>query len=200
MRSTLQVTLASTAVAFATSLAAYPRLPERIPVHFDFAGNPNGFASRWPGAFVLPAAMLVLVGIDLARRGANAAIGTTMALLSAFFLVLHVLSLRAALTTARLGGAVWFVTGVAFVGLGLVMPRVRRNRWVGVRTRWAMSSPEAWARSQRAGGYTLAVAGVLFVLSSASNGIAAQALRALAILGTLIVPIVYSYLAARASS
>jgi uncharacterized membrane protein len=200
VRTTLKITLAFTALAFAASVAVYPRLPERVPIHFDLAGHPNGFASRFGGAFLLPAFMLLLVGIDLARRGKNAAIGTTMALLSTFSLVLHVLALRAALTAAGVGNTVWFVTGIAFVSLGLVMPRVRRNRWVGIRTPWSMSSPEAWARSQRAGGYAVIVGGVLIVLSSAWTGAFAQAVRLMAICVAAIVPIVYSYLAARGSS
>ena len=141
--------------------------------------------------------MLVAVGIDLARRGANPALGTAMTLVSTFFLALHVLMLRAALTGGGLGNTLWFIMGMFFVALGLVLPRVRRNRWVGVRTRWSMSSPEAWARSQRAGGYAMLVAGVLIALSSAWTGIAAHALRLLAILGAAIVSIVYSYIAAR---
>jgi hypothetical protein len=63
-----------------------------------------------------------------------------------------------------------------------------------------MSSPEAWARSQRAGGYAMLVAGVLIALSSMWSGAAAMALRLLAFLGAAVVSILYSYVAARTSS
>jgi uncharacterized membrane protein len=197
VRTTLKITLASTVLAFAASLAVYAWLPETVPIHFDLAGNPNGFASRFVGAFLLPAFMLILVGIGSTKRVANPAIGTAAALVSTFFLVLHGLMLRAALTAGGLGNILWFVMGLFFVALGLVLPRVRRNRWVGVRTPWSMSSPEAWARSQRGGGYAMIVAGVLIALSSAWTGVAAYALRLFAILGAAIVSIVYSYIAAR---
>ena len=39
--------------------------------------------------------------------------------------------------------------GALFVMLGLVMPRVRRNPWVGVRTPWTLASDENWARTHR---------------------------------------------------
>ncbi len=77
---------------------------------------------------------------------------------------------------------------------------LRRNRWVGIRTAWAMSSPEAWARSQRAGGYAMVVGGALVALSSACDGAAALAIRLFAIVGTAAVPVVWSYFAAKASS
>jgi uncharacterized membrane protein len=200
MRTTLKVTLASTGLAFAATVAVFPWLPERFPTHFDVAGNPNNFAPRAVGAFLLPAFMVVLIAIDLVRRGANAAIGATTSIVSVFFLFLQVLMLRAALSGGGLGNAVWLVMGVAFFALGLIMPRVRRNRWVGLRTRWSMSSPEAWARSQRAGGFAMIVAGSLLALSSTWDGASAHALRLLAIFGAAFVSIAYSYVAARTSS
>jgi uncharacterized membrane protein len=200
MRTTLKVTLGSIALAFAASLAAYPWLPARVPVHFDLAGHPNGFASRATGAFLMPAIMLVPLVVDLGRRGSNQAVGAITAILSAFVLLLHFLALRSALTSGGPGNALWFVCGLAFVALGLVLPRVRKNPWVGVRTPWAMSSPEAWARTQRAGGYAMVVGGALVVLSSAWDGASALAIRLLAAVGAAVVPGVYSYFAAKASS
>lgn len=200
MRGTLKVSLSATGLALAVSAAVYPWLPERVPVHFNLAGEANGWASRPIGAFMLPAFMLVAMVIDVARRGANPAIGTTTALVSAFSLVLHVLVLRAALTGDPLSDAIWFLTGLFFVLIGLVLPRLRRNLWIGVRTPWSLSSPEAWAQSQRVGGRAMAIAGLFVLLSSAWSGPAMTALRAMAILGAAVVSIGYSYVAARTST
>ncbi|HWF45120.1 MAG TPA: DUF1648 domain-containing protein [Candidatus Kapabacteria bacterium] len=38
-------------------------LPERIPVHFDFNGNPNGYASKWFGLIILPAINIGLAAL-----------------------------------------------------------------------------------------------------------------------------------------
>lgn len=55
---------------FAGSAWAYPRLPARIPIHFDFAGRPDAWESRsivsW---FLLPA---IAVGLAAFLRGASA--------------------------------------------------------------------------------------------------------------------------------
>lgn len=45
---------------FAGSAWAYPRLPERIPIHFDLAGQPDAWASRSTGWFLLPMIALAL--------------------------------------------------------------------------------------------------------------------------------------------
>src|ERR1051326_412926 len=40
--------------AFALSLAIYPLLPARIPIHWNLAGNVDGFALKLWGAFLMP--------------------------------------------------------------------------------------------------------------------------------------------------
>ncbi|HEX8320402.1 DUF1648 domain-containing protein [Longimicrobium sp.] len=56
-------TLGLLAALYAGSAAAYPRLPERIPIHFDLAGNPDGWASTsllsW---FLLPLIATAMAG------------------------------------------------------------------------------------------------------------------------------------------
>ena len=47
-------------VGVAASLAVYGRLPERMAVHWDLDGNPNGWMPRAFGAFFAPVFLLVL--------------------------------------------------------------------------------------------------------------------------------------------
>ena len=42
-------------IAFA--LAVYGRLPEQVPTHFGFSGEPDGWTPRFPGAFLGPAGL-----------------------------------------------------------------------------------------------------------------------------------------------
>ncbi len=195
-----RVTLGAAGLAVAASALVYPWLPETMPVHFDLAGHPDGFAPRAFGAFVLPAFALVSWAIARALREKNPAVGLVTAFVACFMLGLQVLMLRAALTGGDLGDALWLLLGAMFVAIGLVMPRVRRNRWVGVRTPWAMRSPEVWARTQRVGGAAMFASGVLLMLSLALAGPLAYAVRIFAVLVPSIVPIVYSWWASRTVS
>lgn len=192
-----RVAWGSTALAFASSIAVYSWLPALVPTHFDLAGHPDNFAPRLVGAFVLPVFMIVANIVERGARGVNPAITITTSMVCAFFLALHVLVLRAALTGAGLGDGMWLLLGAFFVALGLVLPRVRRNLWVGVRTPWAMRSPEVWARTQRVGGATMIASGAVFMLSSFGTGTLTTALRVFALLVGAIVPIVYSWRTSR---
>jgi uncharacterized membrane protein len=194
-----RVTLALTAFAFATSALVYPWLPDRVPIHFDIRGHADGFASRLVGAFLVPIVLLVMTIVEKVRRAANSAMRRSTVLVSAFLLLVHVFMLRAALTQGSFGDGFWLVTGVFFVAIGLVLPRVPRNLFVGVRTPWSLRSPDVWARSQRVGGYALVAGGIGLSFSSAMSGQAAIAMRAISIFGAAIVSIGYSYVAAKTS-
>lgn len=188
-----RVAIGAVVLMLAVSVAVYPWLPDSVPIHFDLRGTPDGFASRAVGAFLLPLVSVALLALLRLRNAA--ALVTTMVLW--FFTGMHVLVLRAALSGEGLGGAIWVLCGAFFVAFGLVLPRVRRNRWVGVRTPWAMRSPEIWARTQRIGGQAMLVCGVLVLLTAWGTGPLALALRAVAILGASIIPVAYSWWASR---
>jgi uncharacterized membrane protein len=190
-----QVVLGATALALATSVATYPWLPATMPTHFDLAGRADGFAPRAFGAFFVPALLGVMLVVSYVRGGG--VFGLVLAFSSAFFVALHVLVLRAVLGDGTLGSAMWVAVGAFFVATGLVLPRVRRNRWVGVRTPWAMRSPETRARTQRVGGDAMIACGALVLLSAPADGAGATALRGLALLASALVPVVYSYWASR---
>ena len=56
--------------------------------------------------------------------------------------------------------------GVFFVLLGVLMPKLKRNRVAGVRYTWTMLDPEVWKESNRVGGrYTIAM-GVILLIST----------------------------------
>ncbi len=186
-----RLSIGAVALAFAASVACYPWLPDQVPIHFDIRGHADGFASRPVGAFLLPAVMLGFVLLCYASWRATKHFQAVSSILACFFLSLHVLMLRAALGSGDIGSVMWVVIGVMFVALGLALPRVRRNRWVGVRTPWSMSSDEAWARTHRAAGRVMVACGAAVAL------VPNVAVRAVALAVLVIVPIAQSWWIAR---
>ncbi|HEY0370767.1 MAG TPA: SdpI family protein [Thermoanaerobaculia bacterium] len=176
MRKLVAPLLILAAVAF--SIAAWNRLPERMPLHWGLDGEVNGYGNRAQGAFLLPALMLLiwllmrfLPRID-PRRANYAKFADTYDLLLdsfvALFAVMHVALIGAALgwpvSMARVAPA---LIGLQFIIIGNALPRARPNWWFGIRTPWTLSNDRVWARTHRVGGYLLAGAGVVLLIAAA---------------------------------
>jgi uncharacterized membrane protein len=158
-------------LALLGSAVVYPWLPAEVPVHFNLAGRVDATAPKAIGAFLLPVLTLAVIAVvawvlrarpDHERRPMAA----VLLLTSALFAGLQVVVLRAALTGARdVPVALGTLLALTSIGLALLLPRVRRNPVVGIRTPWTLASDEIWARSHRLGGYFFAAAGVIGLLA-----------------------------------
>jgi uncharacterized membrane protein len=189
--------------AVIAAAALYPGLPERFPIRFNVEGNANNWAPRVWGAFFLPAVglglwLLLRLGPNLLpkdwRERMQASPLSVAALLAVvFFAALQGFLLYSAAHPGEHRTALFGVIGGYFVLFGQVLPRIRRNPFIGIRTAFTLSSDENWLRTHRLAGYTLTVGGVAAFALSAVSGPAAVA----AILASGLVPAVYSYVLAR---
>ncbi|QRK11877.1 SdpI family protein [Archangium violaceum] len=193
--------LGLSALGLGLSTLLYPRLPEQVPVHFDWRGVPDGWIPRARGAFLLP--LLALVNWVLLRHGGallparlRAALARSpmdmVALRNAALLTaLHLIMLYVALGRAEaVGTPLALVCGVSWLLSGQLIPRLRRNPFAGFRNPWALRSDEVWQRTQRFGGYSLTLGG-LATLGLAPLSTPA-AIAALVVSG--LAPAVYSFL------
>ena len=57
--------------------------------------------------------------------------------------------------------------GVMMVIMGNIMPKVRMNSYLGLRTPWSMKDENSWKKSQRFGGIVLIIQGLLLIISAA---------------------------------
>jgi uncharacterized membrane protein len=115
--------------------------------------------------------------------GATFVVGTLIAV--------HVLILHAAIARpASIATGLALVLGVSWVLLGLILPRIRRNPWMGVRLPWTLASDENWARTHRVAGWAFALSGVGALLLALAG---APSLALVPIVLAGFVPIVYSY-------
>jgi uncharacterized membrane protein len=170
------------AIAAAASAAAYPRLPDRMPVHWSFSGVPDRFGTRLEGVWLVPAVMVavwlvtrLLPRID-PRRDNYAKMQSTYdfvvnAILTAM-LAMHFAVIAAALGyPVPMRRFVPLLFGAFFVALGNVLPRARPNWWFGVRTPWTLSSDRVWARTHRVAGYAMTITGLTVVVAAALPGV-----------------------------
>ena len=202
------VSLGVSGLAAALTAAVYERLPPLVPTHFDLSGTPNGWMSRPMAAAFGPALALALwaflrflprlLPVTERKRLGEGAAALFAALTSAFVTGIHVLILyRAIIPGASIARVLWVFLGLFYVAIGLVLPRLKRNALMGIRTPWTLTSDENWARTQRVGGYAMVAAGVAAAVLGTLGGSAGGGLAIAALLAGALIPAGYSLLLAR---
>lgn len=165
------------AAALIASALVYPDLPERMPTHWNLAGEVDEWGPRAVGAWIIPviiafmwALMRWLPSID--PRGKNyvkfgGAFEGIMISVMLFMLVLHGLTLRAALGyPVAMERIVPVGVGLLFIVIGNLLPRARPNWFVGIRTPWTLSSDRVWEKTHRVGGRLFVAGGIIVTLST----------------------------------
>ena len=175
MRKWIQLLIVVAAVI--ASAVVYPGLPASVPTHWDLSGRPNGWSSRFWGAWLMPifivglwALMRVLPAID-PRRSNYAKFGGAfegvIVSIMLFMLGMHVIVLRAALGyPVAIERVLPVGIGVLFIAIGNLLPRMRPNWFLGIRTPWTLSSDRVWEKTHRFGGHVFVAAGILMLLSA----------------------------------
>lgn len=169
---------AAIAVAYLISVAAYPRLPE------PYCGPGCSMVLARPLiAFALPSAIAVIVVFlgMLWRRDpirdrdahSEATYHAMMRTIVIFLLALHLAVLFALISRLRpdvvraVAHAVPVMFGATLIVIGNLLPRLRPNLVLGIRTQRTLGDRAAWARTNRVAGYATVGTGVMFLLGGA---------------------------------
>lgn len=193
--------LAILAAMFAYTAIAWSSAPDKIPVHWNLAGQVDRYGGKAEGLLLLPvgAVLLYIVlrfapALDPYRANYESFAGEYNVLRSsllAFFGVLHVAMLR--LPTA-IPSIVGLLIGALLVVLGFIMPRFRMNWFAGIRTPWTLSSELSWTKTHELGGRLFVAAGLAVAASSLFGTQLMFIVTSVAVFVAVIVPVVYSYM------
>lgn len=184
----------------------YPLLPERIPTHWNFRGEVDGWSGRLWGSLLAPVVsagiwvlLPVLRRVDPRRRNYDRFESTfwlLVNLLVVFFAGIHVLTLGVALGWAiDMTRTILVIVGLMFAVLGNYLPRLRSNWWMGIRTPWTLESDAVWRSTHRLAGYTFVIGGLATAVSALLPSPIAIGLAMAAMMTAAVVPAIYSYVA-----
>lgn len=181
--------------------AVYAGLPERIPTHWGLNGQPDQWDHKGMGALLMPGMMVLLLlmmfglpylspqrfRVESFRQTWNAVFLLVLGMMG----YLQVIMLQAASHPGPLSNRL-LIGGICLflAAIGLFMPRVGRNFWMGVRTPWTLASDKVWTATHQLAGWTMGLSGLLAALLILA-GLSPVAAFALVIVGAF-VPVFYS--------
>ena len=198
------------------TLISFFFLPDEVPMHFNLNNQVDRWGSKYellilPFIIMFLGVIFLLVARHLDKKEKDGSnnyniLVTTGICILAMFNILTYLTLYIAfvgiqdLSTAPIDilSITAFMLGIFLVIIGNIIPKAKMNSMLGLRTKWSMSSEEAWRKSQRLGGYTAIISGVLIIVESL---IFSEMTAIFVLLGIIvimaIVDTVYSYFASK---
>jgi uncharacterized membrane protein len=165
------VQLAIVAALFVVAAAAWPLVPDRIPIHWNLEGEADGYGGKFSGLLLLP---LVTLGVylllvflprvdpgyrnyQLFATAYNAIRITIIVFLAAVYAVIVLVALGYRVNVSTVIG---LGMGILFGVLGLCMRQIRPNWFVGVRTPWTLTSKLSWEKTHRLAGWLFIAMGL----------------------------------------
>ena len=191
-------------VALILSAVAFPYLPEQIPIHFDAQGVVDGYGSAYT-IFLLPAIML---GVNVLGEITKHVDPKTknygyfskhyylfyLALNVFLFLVqMYMISYALELITFNVTSVVLVALGVLFILIGNMMPKVKQNFFMGIKTPWTLADEYVWYETHRFSGKVWFVMGLVMCVGAFLPNAVGIAIEITVLAIGVIVPIAYSY-------
>lgn len=204
------ISLVLTCAAFAASGLVYWNrlewLPEQVPVHWGFSGEPDAWTPREGilGYLLLPPLLMVgMFGLawllpwlsprNFAIDANRKVFDYCMFLLVALFGLLHAVILVGYLRPEfPLVRALILALAIFFVLLGNVLGQVPRNFFMGVRTPWTLASNLVWVKTHRLAAWLFVGIGLLTACLTLLG--APYWLIFFAMLPPLLYPVLYSFI------
>lgn len=194
-------------VNLAGHLYLYPSLPDTVPIHWGFDGQPDGWGGKSSILFTasLPFAMLLLFAVlpRMDPKGKNfqrfqPVYRIFLILLTVFMCGVSWLSELTVYNVLPSGGSlvntlVMGGLGLVFLVLGNYMPRIKQNYTFGCRTPWALNDEHNWNRTQRMSGIVFVVMGAVLLLVSVFATLLGETLTLALLLGALLGGCVWIY-------
>ncbi len=192
-------------VLWGASVLAFPRLPGRVPVHWNLQGQVDRWGSPWEATVLAPALAtgiyLFILAIDWggldfrAARAMSVATARQVRMLILLFIgALHAVILGAALEGGTLRGAMlWACIDGFLILLGNLMPRLEPNAWVGIRIPPTLENRDIWKRTHRLAGRVFVLGGLALLPACLLPEPFAMVVSFAGLVALFLVPTVYAY-------
>ena len=166
-------------------------MPEKVLMHYNGAGEIDRFGSKYESLlFPVVTALMGMFFVGMAKYQSKKkeygnekvlvisgiAVLIFFNLMFAYFLYKAAVYSPDAAVTFDITGNYKLISiglGALVCVLGNIMPKSRLNSLVGLRTVWSMKNDRVWQKSQRFGGISMVLCGILIIIANLFiNGIA----------------------------
>ncbi|RTL14113.1 MAG: DUF1648 domain-containing protein [Flavobacteriaceae bacterium] len=195
--------LAIALIPFAYLIYIWNRLPEKVPMHWNGAGEIDRYGDKKEllvTLFMLVGityfVFLIIPSIDPKQKLQNMGnkLNNLRMILTLFMSSLAVFILYSVQQKTSNPAFVFSIIGLLFAFLGNYFKTIKPNYFIGIKTPWTLENEEVWKKTHLIGGKLWFVGGLLMAMTFVlPNDVQFYTFMGIVAVIT-IVPIVYSYL------
>lgn len=178
------------------------KLPDTMITHWGADGNADRVSTKVFMVFGLPVILLVfhlvcicITTLDKQQKGQNKkALGIIYWIIPFISLFTGVITYATAFgKTFSIQMLIPIMLSIMFIFIGNYLPKIKRNRTLGIKVSWTVNNEENWNKTHRFGGKVWVIGGLfmLFSVFMPSNMIIEIMFGVMLVV--IIIPIIYSY-------
>ncbi|MCX6745161.1 MAG: SdpI family protein [Candidatus Parcubacteria bacterium] len=163
-------------ISVVASFYFYANFPEQVPMHWNIAGQVDGWGSKTTGAIILPLVIIAMYVMfllipyldpkkDRYEQFVKVYHIFKNYLIGFMVLVYLVTGLAGLGYDVPVGLIIPIGVGILFILIGNYMAKIKMNWFMGIRTPWTLSSEEVWNKTHRMGGKIFMLGGFLIILT-----------------------------------
>lgn len=161
---------------FLIGIFVYPQLPDKLASHWNSSGEVNDYTSKFFGTFLMPLISIFIAGlfflipkIDPLKKN----IKKFRKYFDIFILFILIFMFYIYVLTILWNFGYQFnmnlmimpAIALLFYFIGIIMPKLKRNWFMGIRTPWTLSNDTVWEKTHKIGGTLFKVLALVFVIS-----------------------------------
>jgi len=180
----------------------------RIPSHWNFRGEIDGYTGKWTGILLFPGInvllfifMLILPIISVRYRETPERFSRMVPIITNiiifFFATIHIYTLLlGAELISSTGSSIYYIIGLMFILLGNILPKMPSSFFIGIRTPWTLSSEYVWRKTHKVGGICFVLSGLLMIFIPAIWGNNATVIKIMFVLfmALILYSVLYSFI------
>ena len=202
-RKTLIITSIIALLPVLAGIILWDRLPEQLPMHFNAAGEVDGWAAKPLAVLGMPAFFVAVqwlcamgsLKMDPKARNLNdKMMGLVLWFIPVLSVMMHALVYCTALgMEMNVQVVIPLVMGLLFVVIGNWLPKCKQTYTLGIKLPWTLDDEDNWNRTHRFAGPVWVACGVVVIAGSLIGGAFLWVMLA-ALVAMIAAPVVYSYL------
>ncbi len=157
-------------------------LPDQIPAHYGISGEVDRWGSKYetlifPGVTIIFGIIMLIITKYASKQekggNNNQKIGIfTGILLLLLFNIMTFYFLYTDFNKVKnlnsipidISQIIFITLGVFIIIIGNIMPKIKMNSMIGLRTTWSMKNEITWKKSQKFGGVSFIIVGILMII------------------------------------